>query len=200
MPSANLRLGQLNSCGNSFTNTFRIAGLFNNWGGMFDTTFIKSVKDKIPMIAFHGIDDPIVPFTKKPTLGCANGTYGYTYGSDFIFKRLINNYPGLPVELYCCYGGHGIFNKNPQTDLKSLYRIQKAICFFNRVRNGDKTQTYIRINKDEILITYHQLDSISPVNCSFTGLKNTSSPVAVLTARLHCLKLMNIIFLQIQQH
>jgi hypothetical protein len=138
---------------------------------MFDTTYIKWAKDKIPMIAFHGIDDPIVPFSKGHTLGCADSSYGYAYGSNLIFKRLVNNYPDLPVELYCCYGGHGIFNKNPEDDLKSLYRIQKAICFFNRVKNGDKTQTYVRINQEELSISYHRLDSISPVKCSFAGFR-----------------------------
>jgi hypothetical protein len=181
IPFANRILGPLNSCGNFFTNSFRIAGLFNNWGGIFDTACIKGVKDKIPMIAFHGIDDHIVPFTKGFALACSDSAYGNSYGSNSIFKRLANNYPDLPVELYCCFGGHGIFDKNPGDDLKSLYRIQKAICFFNRVRNGDKTQTYIRINKEQPLITYHQLDSISPVSCSFTGLKDVSSPATALT-------------------
>jgi hypothetical protein len=89
-----------------------------------------------------------------------------------MYKRLTNNYPNLPVELYACYGGHGIFNNDPEKDKRSLYRIQKAICFFNRIRSGDKTQTYIQINKNEYKIPYQELDLISPVNCSYTPMSD----------------------------
>ena len=167
VPRANSILGPLKQSGNSFRDSYRIAGLFNNWGCLFDTSFISGVQDKIPMIAFHGIDDSIVPFAKGYPLNCTNGAYKYSYGSSLLYKRLISNYPDLPVELYSCYGGHGIFDGDPETDLKILYRIQKAICFFNRVRNGDKTQAYIRIDKQQEDITYSQLNHISPVNCSF---------------------------------
>jgi predicted esterase len=171
IPAANAILGSLVRSGNPYTESYKIAGLFNNWGSMSDTVFIKGTEDKIPMIAFHGIDDSIVPCEKGFPLGCTNGAYGYNYGSSLIYQRLIHNYQLLPVELYVCYGGHGIFNDDPATDQKTLYRIQKAICFFNRVRNGDKTQTYISVNKQEDSIAYNELDSISPVNCGFTGIQ-----------------------------
>ena len=81
-------------------------------------------------------------------------------------------YPKLPVELYACYGGHGIFNEDPETDPRSLYRIQKAVCFFNRARNGDQKQTFVRTNQQEEDITYNYLDSLSPVNCNVTNSKS----------------------------
>jgi hypothetical protein len=172
MPKEVSVLGRINSSGNAFKDSFKIAGLFNNWGGLIDTSLINGPRDKIPMIAFHGIDDLVVPFAKGFPLGCKNGAYGVGYGSSSIYTRLTNRYPGLPVELYACYGGHGIFDGNPETDPKSLYRIQKAICFFNRVREGDRSRTYISIDKNESDITYQELDSISPVNCSYTPLLN----------------------------
>jgi hypothetical protein len=172
MPNEVSVLGRINSSGNAFKDSFKIAGLFNNWGGLIDTSFINGPRDKIPMIAFHGIDDLVVPFAKGFPLGCKNGAYGVGYGSSSIYTRLTNRYPGLPVELYACYGGHGIFDGDPETDPKTLYRIQKAICFFNRVRSGDKSRAYIRIDKNENDITYQELDSISPVNCSFTARSN----------------------------
>lgn len=169
MPREVSKLGILNKSGNLFTDTFKIAGLYNNWGSVMDTDLIIGSRNKIPMIAFHGIDDSVVPFAKGIPFGCPNGTYDAEYGSSLIYARLTNKYPDLPVELYACYGGHGIFEGNPKFDSKVLYRIQKAICFFNRVRNGDMSRTYIRINKNEDDITYNELISISPVNCSYRG-------------------------------
>jgi hypothetical protein len=166
MPGARAVLGDFNSNGNRYKNTYRIAGLFNNWGSIKDTSFIKASSDAVPMIAFHGIDDSIVPFGKGNPLGCKNGAYGYSYGSSSIYTRLTNKFPKLPVELYACYGDHGIFIGDPTISSKSLYRIQKAVCFFKRARNGDKTQKYVQINKNETDITYDALKLISPVSCN----------------------------------
>jgi|GEM_PF-3477011 len=169
MPAVRGVLGLVNKYGNSFTETYKIAGLFNNWGSLSDTNYIKGIENKIPMIAFHGIDDPIVPYAKGAYLSCANASYGYTYGSNCMYNRLLHKYPDLPVELYACYGGHGIFDENPETDQKSLYRIQKAVCFFYRLRMRDRTQKFISISKKESDITYKELDSISPVSCTVYG-------------------------------
>ena len=171
MPKAQPKLGPINGYGNAFTNTYKISGLFNNWGGLDDTTYIHGLRDKIPMIAFHGLDDSTIPFIKGNPLGCRNGAYGISYGSSVIYSRLVNKYPDLPVELYACYGSHGIFDKNPETDQKTLYRIQKAICFFNRVRKGDKRRNYVVINKEETDISYAELNSISSVECEYSALK-----------------------------
>lgn len=172
MPKAQAKLGPINSYGNTFTDTYKISGLFNNWGGLDDTTYINGLNDKIPMIAFHGLDDSTVPFSNGNPLGCRNGAYGVSYGSRLIYSRLINEYPDLPVELYACYGSHGIFDKNPQTDPKTLYRIQKAVCFFNRIRNGDKNRKYVVIDKEETDISYTELVSTSPVDCNYPALKS----------------------------
>jgi len=171
MPKAQVKLGPVNSYGNAFTDTYKISGLFNNWGGIDDTTYINGATDKIPMIAFHGTDDSTVPFAKGFPLSCRNGAYGTSTGSSLIYARLANRYPNLPLELYSCLGSHGIFDKNPQTDSKTLYRIQKAICFFNRIRKGDTSRKYIIINKQEEDISYAELKSISPVDCEYPGLK-----------------------------
>jgi hypothetical protein len=178
MPLATSVLGSLNSYGNRFTDKYKIAGFYNNWGSITDTAFIKGDRDKIPMIAFHGIDDYIVPFLKGTTLGCKTAPFGFSFGSCSIFYRLVNNYPDMPVEMYACYGGHGIFSNNPLTDLKSLYRIQKAVCFFNRVRNNDKRKSYIYIDKNDDDISYEELISISPVKCKYRRKTLDQTPLA----------------------
>lgn len=179
MPKATTVLGPLNAYGNSFTEKYTIAGFYNNWGSIRDTTLIKGDKDRIPMIAFHGVDDNIIPFLKGPILGCKNAPFGSSFGSCSIYYRLVNNYPDLPVELYACYGGHGIFNNDPENDAKALYRIQKAICFFNRVRNNDKRRNYVYINKNDAEISYDELTSISPVKCNYKRKRIDQIPVAL---------------------
>lgn len=179
IPKAKQKLGLYNTYGNSFTDKYKIAGLFNNWGGIKDTAYIKTTGDRVPMIAFHGIDDSIVPLEKNYPFNCANGAYGTFSGSKLIYERLIHKYPGIPVEVYVAYGKHGIFEENPATDQKALYRIQKAICFFNRVRNGDKTQKYVEIDKNEDDITYEELIQTSPVECDTEDLQQKPSvPIA----------------------
>lgn len=175
MPTASAILGSLNTSGNNFTDKYKIAGIYNNWGSINDTIYINGKSNKIPMIAFHGIDDSIVPYAKNFPLNCTNGAYGYSYGSKCIYQRLVNKYPTLPVELYACYGSHGIFGDEREGDLKSLYRLQKAVCFFKRVRAGDQRQTFIEIDENDTDISYQQLISISPVDCSSSNLLNTSA-------------------------
>jgi hypothetical protein len=183
-PKASPVLGPFNNYGNSFTNKYRIAGLFNNWGCIINTIYIKGKNDKIPMIAFHGLDDSIVPFKKGRPLSCPNGAYSYTYGSGAIYSTLVNSYAGLPIELYACYGGHGIFDGNPESDTKALYRIQKAVCFFKRVRNGDKTRKSVYIYKQEDDISYNKLISTSPVSCSYKRAEyNYNATAEIITGK-----------------
>ena len=165
MPGVSAVLGPVNTSGNTYNESYRIAGFYNNWGSIKDTSYIKGLKDDIPMIAFHGIDDNIVPFGWGSVLGCKNHAYDHSSGSKLIYTRLVNKYYNLPVELYACYGGHGIFTGDPDKNTKALYRIQKAVCFFNRVRNGDRTRTDNEINEEQDDITYEELDSLWPVNC-----------------------------------
>jgi hypothetical protein len=86
MPEREYSAWTRNLSGNSFTDSYKIAGLFNNWGCVYDTIYIKGAGDKIPMIAFHGIDDSTVPFAKGFPLDCGNGAYGYYYGAVLCTK------------------------------------------------------------------------------------------------------------------
>lgn len=165
-PTAKTNLGKYDTSGNSLTDTFHIAGVYNNWGAVIDTAYIKAPGNKVPMISFHGTDDQVVPFGEDYFTGCTN--YFKVDGSDIIYQRLTQKYPNLPVELITCKGGHGIFEGNPVTDSLSLYRIQKAVCFFRRVRQGETDTNYLKLTLDESIpgqITRHIMDSISPVDC-----------------------------------
>jgi len=153
-------LGNLDTAGNPYTDVFKIAGLYNNWGAVLDTTLITGNVNRIPMIAFHGSDDPVVPYGRANFLSCKH--YDSSYGSYMIYKRLTNLYPGLPVELFSCKGGHGIFEEN---DAEGLYRIQKAICFFRNAKQGSTTTSLVERQETDNNITVDSLRVWFPLNC-----------------------------------
>ncbi len=53
-------LGNIDTCGNAIRTDFRIRGLIDMWGAMPDTTMLRG--RNIPIIAFHGDADDIVPY------------------------------------------------------------------------------------------------------------------------------------------
>jgi hypothetical protein len=177
-PGVGAILGPFNANGNKLPDLpAKLAGYYNNWGGLADTAYIKlnGAADRIPMIAFHGINDMVVPFELGPGNGCTGGELGTENGSKAIYEKLKKfSNPKLPTELYAVNGGHGIFQGDPQAvteeGLKSLYRIQKAICFFRRVRQGDLSQAdYINDKKNDKELTHAQLSAASPLVCNYTG-------------------------------
>jgi pimeloyl-ACP methyl ester carboxylesterase len=54
-------LGDIETSGNDYTETFQVKGVGNMWGAVIDTAIIDKEKN-IPVISFHGTDDEIVPF------------------------------------------------------------------------------------------------------------------------------------------
>ena len=175
MPGASTILGPLYSYGNTLTDTYKIAGIFNNWSAVIDTNYINGPEDAIPVISFHGFDDRVAPYAKSPpALNCTNGAYGTFYGSSLIYQRLKNLYRNLPGEIYGAYGGHGIFEGKPMQDAKVMYTIEKVTCFFRRSRAGDTAHMNLQIFKNENLITRAELDNLSPVVFNYTPCVQTT--------------------------
>jgi predicted esterase len=186
IPGARTALGRFDESGNTFADVFTIKALYNNWGAVLKSEYIRLSSNAIPMIAFHGIDDETVPFEEGPQLGCTPGAeYGTAAGSKAMYDQLTSSYPTLPVELYACVGDHGIFEGSPlgttETNLKSLYRIQKAICFFRRVRQGATTQIFEDFGNDDLTIvdesqlSRSDLDSQSPLDCDINTFNKQNS-------------------------
>jgi len=69
-------LGDIDTCGNAIKTDFRIKGIIDMWGAMPDTTLLHG--HNIPILAFHGNADDIVPYD-----------YDYPFGIAGILKTLL---------------------------------------------------------------------------------------------------------------
>lgn len=119
-------LGNVDTVGNSFTNTFKIKGVFDNWGSVTDLSVI-GVDDSVPMIGFHGEDDLVAPIDSGYNFNCTEMVF--LYGSRSIYKRLQQQ--GICAELTIKSGaGHGIYKTTYQ---QNVFRVGRASCFFKSV-------------------------------------------------------------------
>lgn len=69
-------LGDINTCGNDIRANFHIKGIIDMWGAMPDTTFMRG--HDIPILAFHGDADDIVPYD-----------YDYPFGVAGVLKTML---------------------------------------------------------------------------------------------------------------
>ncbi len=96
-------LGCISCSGNLFPQHAKPKAVIDLWGALYDST-IRGINDSIPLLVYHGSEDPSVPFDKgKPynisTLTSINGALP-------IYNQSIEN--NLPVEFNPIYGsGHG---------------------------------------------------------------------------------------------
>ena len=122
-PSIVASLGNVNTSGNSLTNTFTIKGIFNNWGGVSSDFF--DINEAVPTISFHGGNDGVVPVDSAIDVTCFT-TNHYIYGSHALYTKLTaaGICSDLTVKLN---GGHGIYDG---TAAGRIMRDSRATCFF----------------------------------------------------------------------
>lgn len=120
------------------TDAVNIRGVFNNWGGIINTNYIEDKpKDRIPMIAFHGKCDNVVPYVYgHPNLDCQ--AYTEIYGSKAIYDHFDNFTTQVSHVLYSRVGGHGILECKPE-GIK-----QRAICAVKFFRSVSLNQ-YVQV-------------------------------------------------------
>ena len=86
-------LGDINTCGNDIRANFRIKGIIDMWGAISDTTFMRG--HNIPILAFHGDADDIVPYDYDYPFGVAGVLKTMLvekmYGSSCIVDRAIKS-------------------------------------------------------------------------------------------------------------
>jgi hypothetical protein len=84
-------LGSIDTCGNSIRCNFRIKGIIDMWGAMPDTALMRN--RNIPILAFHGDADDIVPYDFDYPFGVAGVLKTMLvekmYGSSCIVDRAI---------------------------------------------------------------------------------------------------------------
>jgi hypothetical protein len=117
IPGLGNELGLLEASGNNLTDTYRIRGIFNNWGAAV-SPFVQS-EEMVPMISFHGEEDTTVPIDE--------GNNG-ALGSRGLHEVLTAN--NVCSELVVKpAAGHGIYRSPAGTD----FRAARASCFFKNL-------------------------------------------------------------------
>lgn len=119
-------LGLLDTFGNNLNHEFSIKGVFNNWGNV-DSAGI-SPSDNIPMIAFHGENDPIINIDTSQ-LGWGSRALHTFFSEQGICSDLTVD-PN---------GGHGVYD-NPEG---AKFRVRKTSCFFKSIFCEECSSVYV---------------------------------------------------------
>lgn len=128
------KLGGLRNSGNNFTGSYSIKGICNKWGAISDTNLITG-QSKIPVISFHGTNDPFVPAEAGYFLGC---TKVPAFGSVCIHRQMIAA-QGIS-NLYLKPGG-----LHQPSDFTPEFTMEKTAEFFRQIMSGNaRSAVYIK--------------------------------------------------------
>lgn len=124
--------GSLDSATNIYPDHFKIRGVANMWGPIYDTTMISDKEARcIPIIMFHGTDDRSVVYKKNDTSNYPFVTYGSVYVAER-YKHLGGCYQ-LNTKLG---GGHG-------EDFSDEFMAEHISAFFkNAMCNQCKSEEF----------------------------------------------------------
>jgi len=120
--------GNLETSGNDLRNTFKIKGLANMWGAVYDLAMLDN--NNVPIVSFHGDADKLVPYDKgrmMKNVFLLNLVHKKMYGSYKITQKASEN--GIPAILYTYKNqGHALhLDKETKTINKNFYDIQFKI-------------------------------------------------------------------------
>ncbi len=118
-------LGSLDSSGNSYPKRYKIKGVLDFCGAVFDTSIMANNAD-IAVVSFHDSSDCVVPAYHGYVINCTGNCYNlFTVdGSALIYRKAIQN--GSCAELHINPGTtHCGSNQN--------YVIENGSCFLKRV-------------------------------------------------------------------
>ncbi len=138
--------GKLDGSGNALPNKFRIRGVANMWGAVFDTDVLEN--RNIPVISFHGTADDIVPYEEgfpmaNLKLNISEAFLEKMYGSAAIHKKLDER--RVYNEFYPIEGGHHAPYQTRDGSLNQYYYFiqDKMQRFFYHIL--DKTGPVVRV-------------------------------------------------------
>jgi len=135
-PNFKTYLRRINKTGNSFTDDFKIRGVFNDWGVIPNTNYIEDkLVDRVPAISFHGQCDLVHPYTCGYIYGCSS--LDQVCGSKAIYDKLGTFAVPISRSLYSApFGKHGILQCNSGLE-------QRVKCTVNFFRNNFYTKNII---------------------------------------------------------
>ncbi len=136
-------LGNIESSGNSYKETFRLRCICNMWGAVHDINMIKN--RKVSIISFHGDADQVVPYGtdvpfKDIKLNISKVFFNKMYGSKPIHEQAKKL--GYRQELHTFKGyGHSPFADDNNRPTEKFYFIQeKTTDFFYKEFGSDNVQ------------------------------------------------------------
>ena len=129
--------GNIESAGNNYTNSFKIKGLANMWGAVYDLSILEN--NNVPIVSFHGDADKLVPYDKG--LMMKN-----VWGMNLVHKRMYGSYEitkkaqelGICSLLYTYEKqGHALHLDDDKKLNENFYEIQFKIrdFFFDLIEN-----------------------------------------------------------------
>lgn len=153
-------LGNVETSGNNYTETFKIRGVGNMWGALTDTTIISKGQN-VPVISFHGDNDDIVPidydYPFRFMLGANRLVMGKMYGSKPVHEQLKR----LKIDnklIVLKNKGH-----EPQLDnFKTINHLMDTIS--NQLTSFFNLYTFPTIQTDFEKISIEPSDSLSAIN------------------------------------
>ncbi|MCQ2322376.1 MAG: alpha/beta hydrolase [Bacteroidales bacterium] len=131
--------GALESSGNDCDNTFKIKGLANMWGAVYDLSILEN--NNVPIVSFHGDADKLVPYDKgliMKTVWGLNLVHKRMYGSNEITKKAKEL--GINSILYTYENqGHALHLDKGKGINQNFYDIQYKIrdFLFDLIDNGN---------------------------------------------------------------
>lgn len=134
-------LGPLFTADNTLTDAVNIDGDINMWGAVANDSLITAVT-AVPMVAFHGSEDDVIPLDTAHYVGCSN--YPLLYGSRDMYNKLQSL--GVPAVLHIAQNqGHGpdMYTNDPDFVADNvdcflqgvIGKVQKTATF-NNMANG----------------------------------------------------------------
>ena len=152
-------LGDIETSGNNYKNSFKIKAVGNLWGAVSDTSIIDS-DERTPVISFHGTSDDIVPYDHdypfQNTFFINRIFMNKMYGSEPIHKHLDNL--GIENRFVTLEGSEHEPHLDDHNTPNSIFKVilDELITFFN-----EQTAPKILANKD--LITINATDKTEPI-------------------------------------
>jgi poly(3-hydroxybutyrate) depolymerase len=131
------KYGSLNESGNDLKDKFKIKGLINMWGAVYELSDVK--ENPLPMISFHGNADQVVPCYKGYPFSQLNGKNGKMQLSSAYFDEMYGSHEihevlkskGVHQEFYLLDSlGHAPWKDDNRKLNKVFYFIQDKVTHF----------------------------------------------------------------------